>query len=882
MTLKTKTTKYVYSFSEGKKDMLDLLGGKGSNLAEMTRLGLPVPRGFTISTEACLHYLAEQVITDGLVEQIEEQVLQLEQASGKKFNDTKNPLLVSVRSGAKFSMPGMMDTVLNLGINDLTVEVVAEKTGNVGFAYDCYRRFIQMFGDVVKGIRKNLFEDELTLYKNKNDYQSDLDMQPTDWKRLTERYKEVYEEQMGETFPQNPREQLMAAVVAVFSSWNNPRAKTYRRMNNISDDLGTAVTVQEMVFGNTGYQSGTGVAFTRNPATGEPGLFGEFLINAQGEDVVAGIRTPQDISQLKDVMPKTYEQFISVADLLENHYGDMQDIEFTIEDNQLFILQTRNGKRTARAAIEIAISLVDEGIITQAEALQRINPQMMDQLLHPTFVEAELKKLTPIAQGLPASPGSASGKVYFTAEDAKAANEAGERTILLRKETSPEDIEGMAVSEAVVTSHGGMTSHAAVVARGMGSCCVVGCEKLSIEEKQKKATVNDIVINEGDVISVDGSTGKIYLGEIKKEQPNDESSPLGKIIDWCKDVANIQVKANAETANEIAAAFQFGAEGIGLVRTEHMFFGEKRILEMRKMILSNSMQEKRAALQKLKVIQKEDFKMIFRLAKEKHVTIRLLDPPLHEFIPTGKEMTKMADILGISEEEIERRIAALEENNPMLGHRGCRLAVTNPEIYEMQVAAIMEAAVEVTAELNDEVLVEPEIMIPLVSVEGEIIFLKDKLVKVIDNTFAEAGKRIPYHIGTMIETPRACLTSGKIAKHVDFISFGTNDLTQLTYGFSRDDIGKFVGDYERESILPADPFQHIDEDGVGELVQLAINKAKVETNGDISIGVCGEVGGDPQSIAFLLDKGVHYVSCSPYRVPAAWLTIAQLSIANQI
>ncbi|MGP6138562.1 pyruvate, phosphate dikinase [Jeotgalibaca sp. A127] len=880
MMLNRTATKFVYSFAEGKREMVDLLGGKGSNLAEMTRLGLPVPSGFTISTEACLTYLEQGSLQEDMIFEIAQQLEALEEMSQKKFSDPVNPLLVSVRSGAKISMPGMMDTVLNLGMNDLTVDTIAAKTDNEAFAYDCYRRFIQMFGDVVKGIDKNLFEDALSLYKNKKDYQSDVQMNAEDWIELTNTYKEIYEEQMGEAFPQDPKTQLLAAIEAVFKSWDNSRAVTYRRMNAIPDDLGTAVTVQEMVFGNTGMESGTGVAFTRNPATGKPGLFGEFLINAQGEDVVAGIRTPQDISQLANIMPETYEQFLNLAEMLERHYRDMQDIEFTIEDGQLFILQTRSGKRTARAAIEIAISQVEEGVISKAEALKRLTPQMMDQLLHPTFVSSQLKEKKAIVQGLPASPGSASGKVYFTAEDAKRANDAGERTILLRKETSPEDIEGMAVSEAVVTSHGGMTSHAAVVARGMGSCCVVGCEQLLIDEKQKTASVSNTVIQEGTVISVDGATGKIYLGEIEKENPVDESSSLGKIISWCKEVGIISVKANAETANEITAALQFGAEGMGLVRTEHMFFGEERIVEMRKMILSPGVNEKRLALEKLKAYQKEDFKTIFRLAQEKHATIRLLDPPLHEFIPNGKEVDKMAALLGISVEEINQRIAALEENNPMLGHRGCRLAITNPEIYEMQVAAIIEAAIEVTEELNGSIVIEPEIMIPLVSVEAEIIFLKEKLLKVINQVFEEKEIEIPYQIGTMLETPRACLTAGKIGKHVDFISFGTNDLTQLTYGFSRDDIGKFVGDYERERIIESDPFQHLDEEGVGELLTYAIDRAKAEANENISIGICGEVGGDPQSIAFLIDKGVQYVSCSPYRVPAAWLTIAKLSLES--
>lgn len=879
MIVTEKDTKFVYAFEEGQKEMVDLLGGKGSNLAEMTRLGLPVPSGFTISTQACLNYLKNNKLDSELILQIEKKVEELEIKTNKKFNDLVSPLLVSVRSGAKFSMPGMMDTVLNLGMNDVTVETIAKITGNSAFAYDSYRRFIQMFSDVVKEVDRQLFEQELTYYKEKQGYQYDTQMKERDWKIITQLYKEIYANEVNEQFPQEPEKQLLESIEAVFKSWNNPRAKTYRRMHAISDDLGTAVTVQEMVFGNTGMKSGTGVAFTRNPSNGKQGLFGEFLINAQGEDVVAGIRTPQDISQLAKIMPEAYQKFTDLAALLEAHYHDMQDIEFTIEEGQLFILQTRNGKRTPRAAIEIAIDLVEEGVISKEEALKRLTPQMLEQLLHPTFVAKELAQHEVLAQGLPASPGSASGKVYFTAEAAKKANQAGEKTVLLRKETSPEDIEGMAISEAIVTAHGGMTSHAAVVARGMGTCCVVGCEKLQIEEGSKKATVAGHTIEEGTVISVDGSTGCIYMGEIAKEKPTDESTALGKIVSWSKEIGTIKVMANAETEKEIAEAFQLGAEGMGLVRTEHMFFGEKRIVEMRKMILSPDPTAKKAALMNLKTFQKEDFKVIYRLAKEKSATIRLLDPPLHEFIPVGKEVAKMATILGISEAEVNQRIANLAENNPMLGHRGCRLAITNPEIYEMQVAAIMEAAIEVTEELGNESVIQPEIMIPLVSIEKEIIFIKEKLEKIISNTFIEKGKEIPYLIGTMLETPRACLIADKISKHVDFISFGTNDLTQLTFGFSRDDIGKFVNDYERQQIIESDPFQHLDKDGVGKLLKIAINSIKENESSDVSIGICGEVGGDPQSIEFLLNEGIQYVSCSPYRIPAALLTIAKLNIS---
>lgn len=879
MIVTEKDTKFVYAFEEGQKEMVDLLGGKGSNLAEMTRLGLPVPSGFTISTQACLNYLKNNKLDSELILQIEKKVEELEIKTNKKFNDLVSPLLVSVRSGAKFSMPGMMDTVLNLGMNDVTVETIAKITGNSAFAYDSYRRFIQMFSDVVKEVDRQLFEQELTYYKEKQGYQYDTQMKERDWKIITQLYKEIYANEVNEQFPQEPEKQLLESIEAVFKSWNNPRAKTYRRMHAISDDLGTAVTVQEMVFGNTGMKSGTGVAFTRNPSNGKQGLFGEFLINAQGEDVVAGIRTPQDISQLAKIMPEAYQKFTDLAALLEAHYHDMQDIEFTIEEGQLFILQTRNGKRTPRAAIEIAIDLVEEGVISKEEALKRLTPQMLEQLLHPTFVAKELAQHEVLAQGLPASPGSASGKVYFTAEAAKKANQAGEKTVLLRKETSPEDIEGMAISEAIVTAHGGMTSHAAVVARGMGTCCVVGCEKLQIEEGSKKATVAGHTIEEGTVISVDGSTGCIYMGEIAKEKPTDESTALGKIVSWSKEIGTIKVMANAETEKEIAEAFQLGAEGMGLVRTEHMFFGEKRIVEMRKMILSPDPTAKKAALMNLKTFQKEDFKVIYRLAKEKSATIRLLDPPLHEFIPVGKEVAKMATILGISEAEVNQRIANLAENNPMLGHRGCRLAITNPEIYEMQVAAIMEAAIEVTEELGNESVIQPEIMIPLVSIEKEIVFIKEKLEKIISNTFIEKGKEIPYLIGTMLETPRACLIADKISKHVDFISFGTNDLTQLTFGFSRDDIGKFVNDYERQQIIESDPFQHLDKDGVGKLLKIAINSVKENEYSDVSIGICGEVGGDPQSIEFLLNEGIQYVSCSPYRIPAALLTIAKLNIS---
>lgn len=877
MQLKTKIAKKVYSFSDGNKEMVELLGGKGANLAEMTQLGLPVPNGFTITTEACTDYLEKPEISFELKEQIEQHIEVLEKLTRKNLNDPHQPLLVSVRSGARYSMPGMMDTVLNLGMNDQVVEGLADMTANVGFAYDCYRRFIQMFGDVVKGVDKNHFEAVLTHYKTQNGYREDSELADEDWKEITHQFKQVYRSYLGEEFPQQPKEQLYGAVEAVFKSWNNSRAKLYRKMNGISDDLGTAVTVQEMVFGNTGDRSGTGVAFTRNPATGEDGLFGEFLINAQGEDVVAGIRTPKEIAELKRLMPDTYGQFVKIAEKLEKHYEDMQDIEFTIENGKLFILQTRNGKRTSKAAVAIVLDLAEKGIISKEAALMRLTPSMMDQLLHPSFLAAELAEHAPVLKGLPASPGSASGDVYFTAEAAKKANESGAKTILLRNETSPEDIEGMVICEAIVTARGGMTSHAAVVARGMGTCCVVGCDQLVIDEQEKKAFINGKELNEGTTISVDGSTGKVYLGEITKDNQVAGSHALSKVIQWCKDLSNVRVKANAETAKEISASLELGGEGMGLVRTEHMFFGEERILEMRRMILAEDKQAKIKALTQLKKYQKEDFKTIFALAEGKSAIVRLLDPPLHEFLPTEKEVPLVAKELNVLPKDLERLIKGLAENNPMLGHRGCRLAVTNPEIYEMQIEAIIEAAIEVEQETGIKVV--PEIMIPLVSIEKEVIVIKETLVRKIETIFKRFAKRVPYLIGTMIETPRACLIADKIAEHVDFISFGTNDLTQLTYGFSRDDIGKFVQDYEQKDILVNDPFQHIDVDGVGVLLHEAIQKIK-RTGKDVSIGICGEVGGDPESIRFLLSEGVDYVSCSPYRIPAALLTIAQQSIKN--
>ncbi|MDH6365472.1 pyruvate,orthophosphate dikinase [Enterococcus sp. PF1-24] len=865
--------KFIFDFTEGSKEQKDLLGGKGANLAEMTSIGLPVPPGFTISTNACIHYLASKEFPQSLKKEIQEHILTLETKTAKKFGGLTNPLLISVRSGAKFSMPGMMDTILNLGLNDQSVAALAKKTDNPVFAYDCYRRLLQMFGDVVKGIDKSRFEDYLSHYKKQKNYSADTEMLAEDWQQVIEVYKEIYLEVTQEVFPQDPYQQLYAAVEAVFRSWNNSRAITYRRLNHIDDALGTAVNLQAMVFGNSGNHSGTGVSFTRNPATGEAGLFGEYLINAQGEDVVAGIRTPLPIKELAQQQPKIYQQFQEICQLLEKHYRDMQDIEFTIEEGQLFILQTRNGKRTAKAAFKIAIQLVADGILSKKEALQQLTPEMITQLLHPVFSESHLKTQTAIAKGLPASPGAASGKVYFTAAAAKQASENGEKVILLRQETSPEDIEGMVVSQAIVTSRGGMTSHAAVVARGMGVCCVVGCDSLEVNEFLKQAQFAEGKIVEGTEISVNGTTGEIYLGTIPCE-PSQEFPLLEKIISWAKEQGNLQVRANAETFEDIQTALQFGANGIGLARTEHMFFGEERILEMRKLILAENKQERQNCLVILKDYQKYDFMEILRLTADLPCTIRLLDPPLHEFIPKESELPEMARLLNRPLSMVQQKVADLKEINPMLGHRGSRLGVTYPEIYEMQTQAIMEAALELT--INEKCQVCPEIMIPLICEEKELAYLKNILEKTIQTLFEKYQLTIPYKIGAMLETPRACLTAKSLATTSEFFSFGTNDLTQLTYGFSRDDSVKFIHEYQEKKLLAEDPFQHLDLAGVGQLMQTAITQVK-PLQPEISFGVCGEVGGDPQSLVFLKEIGIDYVSCSPYRVPAAILTIAKLA-----
>ena len=870
----SQAKKRVYNFTEGSKEQKDLLGGKGANLAEMTGIGLPVPKGFTITTEACLEYLGSKKLLPELVKEIEEHIARLENETGKKFADEENPLLVSVRSGSKFSMPGMMDTILNLGLNHQSVEIFAHKTENPVFAYDCYRRLIQMFGDVVKGVDKNIFEEALTLYKATQGYSSDIEMKAEDWKEIIQQFTTIYLKEVGENFPQDPSKQLYAAVEAVFTSWNNPRAVTYRRIHEISDKLGTAVNIQEMVFGNTGGNSGTGVAFTRNPATGEAGVFGEFLLNAQGEDVVAGIRTPRPIQELKQEQPTIYMQFEKICHQLEAHYQDMQDIEFTIEEGKLFILQTRNGKRTAKAAFKIATQMAEDGVISKEESLKRLTPSMITQLLHPVFDEQMLAESKSVAKGLPASPGAASGRVYFHAQDAQKAHAAGQKVILLRTETSPEDIEGMVVSEAIVTSRGGMTSHAAVVARGMGVCCVVGCEQLTINEKLKQAYDGTHTINEGDLLSVDGTTGKIYRGEIKLDKVQDLDL-LVKVLQWASHIGNMQVRANAETVEDIRAALDFGASGIGLARTEHMFFGKERILEMRKMFLSEDQLQRKQSLETLKEFQKKDFAEILSLTEGMPCTIRLLDPPLHEFMPkTKEEYEQVAEACGQTVDFIMHRGKDLEEFNPMLGHRGCRLAITYPEIYEMQVEAIMEAALELAKTGKQ---VKPEIMIPLVAEEKELSYLKKMLEDKIQDVFEKHQLKIAYKIGAMLEIPRACLTADQLATSAQFFSFGTNDLTQLTYGFSRDDSVKFLPDYVEKGILEDDPFQHLDQKGVGSLMKTAIELVKPQHK-DISFGVCGEVGGDPDSVAFLQKIGLDYVSCSPYRVPAVLLTVAQMSI----
>ena len=871
-------SKRVYLFHEGNGDMRNLLGGKGANLAEMTNIGLPIPNGFTISTEACTDYYNDgKTINEDTQAQIFKALEWLEGVQGKKFGDTENPLLVSVRSGARASMPGMMDTILNLGLNDVSVKGFAAKTGNPRFAYDSYRRFIQMFSDVVMGMSKTFFDSILEAEKKAHGYVYDTELKAEDLQNIIAKYKEIYAEKMGEEFPQDPKVQLMEAIKAVFRSWDNPRANYYRMMNDIPYEWGTAVNVQSMVFGNMGNTSGTGVAFTRNPATGAKGIFGEYLINAQGEDVVAGIRTPQPITQLEKDLPECYKQFIEIADRLEKHYRDMQDMEFTIEEGKLYFLQTRNGKRTAQAAIQVACDLVDEGMITPQEAVLRIEAKSLDQLLHPAFDADALKNGKQIGEALPASPGAAAGRIYFNADDAVAAHAAGSRVILVRQETSPEDIEGMHAAEGVLTMRGGMTSHAAVVARGMGTCCVSGCGDLKVHEEEKFIELGGHKIKEGEYISLDGSTGKIYLGDI----PTVEASISGnfeRIMNWADEFRRLKVRTNADTPEDAANAVRMGAEGIGLTRTEHMFFNPDRIPKIRKMILSDTVEEREAALNELIPFQKGDFKGIYKAMEGRPVTIRFLDPPLHEFVPTTEEdIAELAKEMGLSVADVKARCDALHEFNPMMGHRGCRLAVTFPEIAKMQTRAVMEAAIEVNEE--DGYSIIPEIMVPLVGDKKELAFVKKTIVETAEKVKEERGSDIEYHIGTMIEIPRAALMADEIAEEAQFFSFGTNDLTQMTFGFSRDDAGKFLTDYYKSKIYESDPFAHLDQNGVGQLIQMAAEKGR-KVRPDIKLGICGEHGGDPASIEFCNKVGLTYVSCSPFRVPIARLAAAQAAITN--
>lgn len=860
--------KFIYMFDEGNKDMKNLLGGKGANLAEMTNIGLPVPPGFTITTEACSEfYNQDKKIWDELKDEICENIKKLEEKTGKTFGHGENPLLVSVRSGAAVSMPGMMDTILNLGLNDITVESLAAITNNERLAWDSYRRFIQMFGDVVKEVPKYKFDIIMDKVKEAKGITSDLDLDVDDLKLITKKFKNLYAEETGEDFYSDPMEQLISAVKAVFNSWNNPRAIIYRELNEITGLPGTAVNVQSMVFGNMGTNSGTGVAFTRNPATGENKIFGEYLMNAQGEDVVAGIRTPESIDKLAEEMPDMFEQFMNICHTLEKHYKDMQDMEFTIERGKFYMLQTRNGKRTSRAAINIAVDMVEEGLITKEEAILRIDPKSIDQLLHKTFSKEGLKEAKEIGEGLAASPGAASGKVYF---DCKSIKENG-GGILVRVETSPEDIEGMNIAEGILTVRGGMTSHAAVVARGMGKCCVCGCSELTINEEKKELESRGVVIKEGEYISLDGSSGKVYLGEVPKSEI-ELSGAFEKFISWVDEIRTLGIRMNADTPRDCAAGLKFGAEGIGLCRTEHMFFGEERIWAVREMIVSNSRLERDRALAKIYPFQKKDFCDIFELMNGKPVNVRLLDPPLHEFLPKGEaDQKKLAELMGKPFSAVQERISYLHEVNPMLGHRGCRLAITYPEIYEMQAKAIIEAAIE-TKEKGIEV--NPEIMIPLVVEKNELKYVKERITEAIEEIFAKKKTRIDYKVGTMVEVPRACLTADEIAEEAQFFSFGTNDLTQITFGFSRDDAGKFIKEYVDKGVFEKDPFISIDKNGVGQLMKMAIEKGR-KTRPNIKLGICGEHGGEPRSVEFCNELGLDYVSCSPYRLLIAKIAAAQ-------
>ena len=874
--------KYVYLFKEGNANMRELLGGKGANLAEMTNLGMPVPQGFTVTTEACTRYYTDgKVIGDVIVEQISAALAETEKVAGKKFGDDKDPFLVSVRSGARASMPGMMDTILNLGLTDVSVVGLANLTNNPHFAYDAYRRFIAMFSDVVMEIPKNEFEAVLDEFKEKKGVKYDRDLSADDLKEVVVRFKEIYKKHMGVDFPQDPKVQLMEAVKAVFRSWDNPRAIYYRRMNDIPGDWGTAVNVQSMVFGNMGETSGTGVAFTRNPSTGEKKLYGEYLLNAQGEDVVAGIRTPEPISHLQEQMPDVYQQFVDIATKLEAHYRDMQDMEYTIERGKLYMLQTRNGKRTAAAALKIAVDLVDEGVLSEEEAVLKVEPKQLDTLLHPNFDAAAVKKAPVIAKGLPASPGAATGGIYFTADEAAEHGKNKEKVILVRRETTPEDIEGMDFSQGILTVFGGMTSHAAVVARGMGRAAVVGCGALKIDEEAKTLTVGDKVYHEGDFISLDGSTGNVYDGQIATVEAS-ISGEFARFMGWADAARRLRVRTNADTPRDTKQAVKFGAEGIGLCRTEHMFFEADRIAAVREMILADTKEQREKALAKILPMQQGDFEAMYKALEGKPMTVRYLDPPLHEFVPhvdMKEEIDELAKNLGITSEEVIHKINALHESNPMMGHRGCRLAVTYPEIAEMQTRAVLQAAIDVTRECGYNIV--PEIMIPLVGSKKELAFVKSIVDETAKKVFEEQGMTLEYHVGTMIEIPRAAVTADEIAEEAEFFSFGTNDLTQMTFGFSRDDAGKFLGAYYDNKIFESDPFARLDTDGVGKLVQMAAKLGR-QTRPNLKLGICGEHGGDPSSVMFCHKVGLNYVSCSPFRVPIARLAAAHAAILEKM
>lgn len=871
--------KYVYLFKEGNSSMRNLLGGKGAGLAEMTNIGVPIPQGFTITTEACtLYYDSGKTLPDYLIKEVYEAVKSIEKETGKKFGGDHNPLLVSVRSGARVSMPGMMDTILNLGLNDETVDVLAKETGNERFAYDSYRRFILMFTNIAKGHPRTDMDKMLEELKSSRGYKLDTEVTAEELKELVNRYKKYYHKTFGEDFPNDPYTQLLEAITAVFRSWDNPRANVYRMMNNIPYSWGTAVNVQSMAFGNKGETSGTGVAFSRDPGTGEKVVSAEYLPNAQGEDVVAGIRTPLHIDELKRRMPKVYDQFMETIKLMENHYRDMQDMEFTVEDGKLYFLQTRNGKRTPAAALKIACDLVDEGLITKEEAVLRIDAQSFDKLLLPEFDKKELKNATPIATGLAAGPGAGTGKLAFTAEEAEARHANGEKVVLVRAETSPEDIVGMVASEAILTMRGGMTSHAAVVARGMGKCCVCGCGSAIIDEEAKTVTINGKVYTAEDTFSIDGSTGNVYLGAIKTVSPDLTAGYFGRLMGWVDEMRALKVRTNADTPRDAKQAVIFGAQGIGLCRTEHMFFDKDRIFSMRKMILADTVEGRREALAELEPMQQKDFEDLYEIMDGMNVNVRLLDPPLHEFLPQEDSLIEeLAKAINKSVAEVKDRIAELHEANPMMGHRGCRLAVTYPEICEMQTTAIIKAAINVSKKTGK--LVSPEIMVPLVLEEKELKFVKNIISTTADKLIAESGLDMQYHVGTMIEIPRAALLADEIAKDAEFFSFGTNDLTQMTFGFSRDDAGKFLPAYYENKIFEEDPFKTLDQNGVGKLVEMAVKLGR-STRSDLHVGVCGETGGDPKSIEFYHKVGLDYVSCSPFRVPVARLAAAQANIRN--